>query len=79
MIWDNYQSEQHYDELISPTGSARDSATKLVEHIAQMDEKDLDRRRQMAEVTIQEMGISFTVYTEEGNIDRAWPFDIIRA
>jgi uncharacterized circularly permuted ATP-grasp superfamily protein len=42
-----------------------------------MDEKDLDRRRQMAEVTIQEMGISFTVYTEEGNIDRAWPFDII--
>ena len=31
----------------------------------------------MAEVTIQEMGISFTVYTEEGNIDRAWPFDII--
>ena len=23
------------------------------------------------------MGISFTVYSEEGNIDRAWPFDII--
>jgi uncharacterized circularly permuted ATP-grasp superfamily protein len=23
------------------------------------------------------MGISFTVYTEGGNIDRAWPFDII--
>ena len=24
-----------------------------------------------------EMGISFTVYSDEGNIDRAWPFDII--
>jgi uncharacterized circularly permuted ATP-grasp superfamily protein len=23
------------------------------------------------------MGVSFTVYTEEGNIDRAWPFDIV--
>ena len=23
------------------------------------------------------MGISFTVYTESGNIDRAWPFDLI--
>jgi uncharacterized circularly permuted ATP-grasp superfamily protein len=77
MIWDNYQSKQHYDELITPTGRARDSANKLVKHISEMDEKDLDRRRQMAEVTIQEMGISFTVYTEEGNIDRAWPFDII--
>nr|WP_067866924.1 circularly permuted type 2 ATP-grasp protein [Neptuniibacter marinus] len=77
MIWDNYQSKQHYDELITPTGRARDSADKLVKHISEMDEKDLDRRRQMADVTIQEMGISFTVYTEEGNIDRAWPFDII--
>jgi uncharacterized circularly permuted ATP-grasp superfamily protein len=24
-----------------------------------------------------EMGITFTVYSDEGNIDRAWPFDII--
>ena len=23
------------------------------------------------------MGISFTVYSEAGNIDRAWPFDVI--
>jgi len=23
-----------------------------------------------------EMGITFTVYSDEGNIDRAWPFDI---
>ena len=23
------------------------------------------------------MGVTFTVYTAEGNIDRAWPFDII--
>jgi uncharacterized circularly permuted ATP-grasp superfamily protein len=23
------------------------------------------------------MGITFTVYSEAGNIDRAWPFDII--
>ncbi|MGD8678444.1 MAG: circularly permuted type 2 ATP-grasp protein, partial [Chromatiales bacterium] len=29
------------------------------------------------EIAIREMGISFTVYTEGGNIDRAWPFDII--
>ena len=42
-----------------------------------MEVDELDKRRQMAEATIQEMGISFTVYTEEGNIDRAWPFDII--
>lgn len=38
---------------------------------------ELEKRRLTAEATVQEMGISFTVYTEEGNIDRTWPFDII--
>ena len=76
-IWGGYQSEQHFDELISAEGEARNAASKLVEHIAEMEPGELDKRRQMAEASIQEMGISFTVYTEEGNIDRAWPFDII--
>jgi len=26
---------------------------------------------------VKEMGVSFTVYSDSGNIDRAWPFDII--
>ena len=30
-----------------------------------------------AELAIRQMGISFTIYTEGRNIDRAWPFDII--
>ena len=30
-----------------------------------------------AELAIKEMGISFTVYSEGANIDRAWPFDFI--
>ena len=30
-----------------------------------------------AALAIKEMGISFTVYTEGENIDRAWPFDMI--
>jgi uncharacterized circularly permuted ATP-grasp superfamily protein len=39
--------------------------------------EDIDKRKIAAELAIMEMGISFTVYSEEGNIDRAWPFDII--
>lgn len=76
-IWDGYESEFFFDELVSAKGEARGAAHKLVEHIGSMGQGELDKCRQMAEATIQEMGISFTVYTEEGNIDRAWPFDII--
>ena len=35
-------------------------------------------RQQAAELAIKEMGITFTVYHEQGgSIDRAWPLDII--
>ena len=33
--------------------------------------------RNAAELAIREMGISFTVYSDGANIDRAWPLDIV--
>src|SRR5690606_9824041 len=37
----------------------------------------LFERQTAAELAIRAMGISFTVYAEGANIDRAWPFDVI--
>ncbi|WP_462331160.1 circularly permuted type 2 ATP-grasp protein [Thiohalocapsa halophila] len=40
--------------------------------------EELAARQQVADTSIKEMGITFTVYSEEGGmIDRAWPFDVI--
>jgi uncharacterized circularly permuted ATP-grasp superfamily protein len=75
--WKQYDSGGFFDELISSPGNARAPARKLANYLASLDEEELEKRRLMAEATIQEMGVSFTVYTEEGNIDRAWPFDLI--
>ncbi len=75
--WKQYDSGGFFDELISSPGNARTPARKLANYLASLDEEELEKRRLMAEATIQEMGVSFTVYTEEGNIDRAWPFDLI--
>jgi uncharacterized circularly permuted ATP-grasp superfamily protein len=38
---------------------------------------ELAGRQEAAELAIRSMGITFTVYTEAANIDRAWPFDVI--
>ncbi|MEL0625131.1 circularly permuted type 2 ATP-grasp protein, partial [Marinomonas arenicola] len=65
------------DELIDPQGKPRAPAEQLLNYLNSLSEEELEKRRLTAEATIQEMGISFTVYTEEGNIDRAWPFDIV--
>ncbi|MFA7555435.1 MAG: circularly permuted type 2 ATP-grasp protein [Spongiibacteraceae bacterium] len=75
--WKEYSSGKFYDELMSSPGRARKPAQKLVAYLKSLSEEDISARRMAAESTIKELGVTFTVYTEEGNIDRAWPFDII--
>ncbi|NIB43080.1 circularly permuted type 2 ATP-grasp protein [Pseudomaricurvus alkylphenolicus] len=75
--WNDYQPGDFYDELISSPGNARKPAQKLYSYLKSLSPDDIASRKQAAESAIREMGISFTVYTDEGNIDRAWPFDII--
>jgi uncharacterized circularly permuted ATP-grasp superfamily protein len=75
--WENYNPDHLNDELIDEKGMPKLVARRLVEHLQSLDVNELESRRQFAEVTIQEMGISFAVYSEKGNIDRVWPFDII--
>ncbi|MDF2182584.1 circularly permuted type 2 ATP-grasp protein [Neptuniibacter sp. CAU 1671] len=75
--WSKYVPGNFYDELIDGDIKPRPTAKKLVEYLQSLSTEELKRRKQLAEATIQEMGVSFTVYSDEGNIDRAWPFDII--
>ena len=75
--WKRYSAGEYYDELITAKGSPRQVARPAVKLLREMDPDDLDARRAAAEMAIREMGISFTVYSEAGNIDRAWPFDLI--
>ena len=76
-LTDNYNTSVFFDELITSSGQAHPPAKELLDYLNSLPTDELEKRRIMAEATVQEMGISFTVYTEEGNIDRAWPFDIV--
>jgi uncharacterized circularly permuted ATP-grasp superfamily protein len=77
MDWKSYDPNGYFDELVGRDGSIRPPARQLIHYLESLPPEEIESRRQMAEATIQEMGVSFTVYTEEGNIDRAWPFDIV--
>ncbi|MEL0083718.1 MAG: circularly permuted type 2 ATP-grasp protein [Gammaproteobacteria bacterium] len=59
------------------SGHPRTVARRAVNLLRQLDDGEVEARRAAAELVIREMGISFTVYSEGGNIDRAWPFDTI--
>lgn len=75
--WKTYNSGQFYDELISSPGYARKPARRLASYLASLNHEDLLQKKTAAELAIKTMGISFTVYSDAGNIDREWPMDII--
>ncbi len=77
--WENYSSADCFDELITPGGRARAGSGKILQYMRRLSDEDLRERRDAAELAMRVMGITFTVYNEEGEggIDRVWPFDII--
>jgi uncharacterized circularly permuted ATP-grasp superfamily protein len=73
----DYTPGAFHDELVTPEGRSRAGADQLVTYLNTLSSKALIDRQAAAERAITEMGITFTVYTEGQNIDRAWPFDIV--
>ena len=65
------------DELIDESGLPQPVAVALMQLIDRIGEDELRSRQRLAEIDIQTMGITFTVYSDGQNIDRAWPFDIV--
>jgi uncharacterized circularly permuted ATP-grasp superfamily protein len=78
IAWDSYPAAAGFDELIAPGGLPRPGASALIEYLSALGPQELVTRQKAADVAIRSMGITFTVYHEEGgSIDRAWPLDII--
>jgi uncharacterized circularly permuted ATP-grasp superfamily protein len=75
--WKDYRPAPFFDELITEKGNPRAPSRALISYLSSLSDEDIISRKLAAESTIRELGVSFTVYTDEGNIDRAWPFDII--
>jgi uncharacterized circularly permuted ATP-grasp superfamily protein len=75
--WKQYDPGQCYDELISTPGYARAVARNLTSWLRGLSQEELQARKVDAELAIIDKGVTFTVYSDGENIDRAWPFDII--
>ena len=75
--WKSYDPGEFYDELISTPGYARAPARNLTAWLRSLSQEELQVRKDDAELAIIDKGVTFTVYSDGENIDRAWPFDII--
>ncbi len=76
--WKAYPRDGFYDELVDAPGRGHTAIAGLLADLEALGSDELVARQEAADVSIKEMGITFTVYSEEGGaIDRTWPFDII--
>ena len=75
--WAGYDPAGNYDDMIDGEGRPRPAARELAARLASLSPQELAERQHAAEQAIVSMGITFTVYSEGQNIDRAWPFDIV--
>jgi uncharacterized circularly permuted ATP-grasp superfamily protein len=76
--WTSYSAPGLHDELIGPGGGARVAGRALARYLTELGWEEIGVRQQAAELAIKAMGITFTVYHEQGgSIDRSWPLDII--
>ena len=74
-MWEDYERLGCWDEMLVG-GRPRDVCGGVMRYLFSLGEELLERQR-AAELAIRTMGITFTVYSEAGDIDRAWPFDVI--
>jgi uncharacterized circularly permuted ATP-grasp superfamily protein len=72
-----YADNTAYDELLESGLLPRPAARPLFNYLNSLDQAELAARHRAVDATIKAMGITFTVYSEAGNIDRAWPLDPI--
>jgi uncharacterized circularly permuted ATP-grasp superfamily protein len=75
--WESYDPNGFYDEMVSGPGCPRDVGRVVADYLASLSTDEIRSRQKAAEAAIEGMGITFTIYSEGSNIDRAWPFDII--
>src|SRR3569833_2932495 len=75
--WRQYRCDEAHDEIFAAPGEPRPAARRLFEYLQSLSAQDFAERRLAADLAIKVMGITFTVYSEGKNVDRAWPFDIL--
>lgn len=72
-----YQLDGFFDEMFDKRQSVRPHYRKLMRRFSQLTQAELEQRRQMADLSFLNQGITFTVYNDVQGTERIFPFDLI--
>ena len=77
MDFKTYDPEDFYDELFEKRGKPRPGTKILIDRLKSFPSGEILRRQKAAEAALFNMGVTFTVYTDESGIEKIFPFDIL--
>jgi uncharacterized circularly permuted ATP-grasp superfamily protein len=73
----NYLLDHAYDEMFSGPGDLHLHCKPLLEHFASLPVEELQRRKQAADLSFLNQGITFTVYGREEGTEKIFPYDLV--
>ncbi len=77
MDFNSYDPEDFYDELFKSKGKPRPGTKLLIDRLKSFPKGEILRRQKAAEAALFNMGVTFTVYSDESGIEKIFPFDIL--
>jgi uncharacterized circularly permuted ATP-grasp superfamily protein len=76
-LFSSYHFSDAYDEMFRAPGEPREHYCQLYAHLLELAPQELRRRRQEADLSFFNQGITFTVYGEEQGTERIFPHDLV--
>jgi uncharacterized circularly permuted ATP-grasp superfamily protein len=73
----DYLLDHAYDEMFSRSGSLHHHSQQLLEHFTSLPVEELRRRKQAADLSFLNQGITFTVYGREEGTEKIFPYDLV--
>ena len=73
----NYLLDHAYDEMFSGPDELHPHYEPLLELFASLPSDELQRRKQAADLSFLNQGITFTVYGREEGTERIFPYDLL--
>jgi uncharacterized circularly permuted ATP-grasp superfamily protein len=76
-LFDGYNAASFYDEMFEASGQPRPHYRRLYQKLSQMSVSEYNGRCHLADLTLVNQGITFTVYGDEQGLEKPWPFDLM--
>lgn len=73
----NYLLDHAYDEMFSSPGNLHHHCRRLLELFTSLPAEELQRRKQAADLSFLNQGITFTVYGRDEGTEKIFPYDLV--